>query len=182
MSSAVAVRGPPGKGPKAFPPNRTLYLNGLPSSKIRKEDQRRNLYMLFATYGIVLDVNVMKTPKMRGQGHVVFRDIESSTQAMRALQGFRYFGREINIAYAKGKSDKLAKLDGTYKLPVKEGEVETTDLQKEIFGDGPAPAKAVPTKAAEDAAKGTKRGREEVEEEEDEESDGGSAMDVSDSD
>jgi hypothetical protein len=32
---------------------------------------------------------------MRGQAHVVFRDIQTSTQAMRALQGFDFFGKEM---------------------------------------------------------------------------------------
>lgn len=32
---------------------------------------------------------------MRGQAHVAFRDIHTSTQAMRALQGFDFFGKEM---------------------------------------------------------------------------------------
>ena len=51
--------------------------------------------MLFATYGPVLDVIAMRNDKMRGQAHVVFRDIQGSTQAMRALQGFDFFGNEL---------------------------------------------------------------------------------------
>jgi U2 small nuclear ribonucleoprotein B'' len=53
------------------------------------------LYTLFSTYGTVLDVVAMRTDKMRGQAHVVFRDIQASTQAMRALQGFDFFGKEM---------------------------------------------------------------------------------------
>ncbi len=62
---------------------------------MQKEDLRMSLYTLFATYGAVLDVVAMRTAKMRGQAHVVFRDIEASTQAMRAIQGFDFFGREM---------------------------------------------------------------------------------------
>ncbi len=51
--------------------------------------------MLFATYGVILDIVALKTMKMRGQAHVVFRDIDSATQAMRALEGFNFFGKEI---------------------------------------------------------------------------------------
>lgn len=54
-----------------------------------------SLYTLFSTYGPVLDVVAMKTPKMRGQAHIVYRDIQASTQAMRALQGFDFFGKEM---------------------------------------------------------------------------------------
>lgn len=51
--------------------------------------------MLFATYGVVLDVVAVRTNKMRGQAHVVFRDAATSTQAMRALDGFEFCGREM---------------------------------------------------------------------------------------
>lgn len=51
--------------------------------------------MLFSTYGPVIDVVAMKTQKMRGQAHVTFRDIPTATQAMRALQGFEFFGYKI---------------------------------------------------------------------------------------
>lgn len=32
---------------------------------------------------------------MRGQAHVAFRDVQASRQAMRALQGFDFFGKEM---------------------------------------------------------------------------------------
>jgi len=80
------------------------------------------------------------------------------------------------IAYAKTKSDTIAKLDGSYKMPEVEREEEQEETtQAAAFGA--APEKAVPVNAA-DAAKGQKRGRDEEEEEEDE--DAGSEMDVSD--
>lgn len=56
---------------------------------------KTSLYMLFSTYGPVLDVNVMRTPKMRGQAHVVFRDIQAATQAMRSLEGFVFLGQPL---------------------------------------------------------------------------------------
>lgn len=72
-----------------------LYVTNLDSSKIQKEDLRRELYILFATYGPVLDVVALRTAKMRGQAHIVYRDIQTATQAMRSLQGFEFFGREM---------------------------------------------------------------------------------------
>lgn len=71
-----------------------LYCTNLPD-KLRKEDLRFSLYTLFSTYGPVLDVVAMKGSKLRGQAHVVFRDIQASTQAMRGLQGFEFFGKEM---------------------------------------------------------------------------------------
>lgn len=72
----------------------SLYVKNL-NDKLQKTDLKRNLYMLFATYGVVLDVIALKTPRMRGQAHIVFRDADSSTQAMRALQGFEFFGKPM---------------------------------------------------------------------------------------
>lgn len=72
-----------------------LYITNLPSSKIQKSDLRLSLYTLFSTYGPVLDVVALKTMKMRGQAHVVYRDIQTATQAMRSLQGFMFFGMEM---------------------------------------------------------------------------------------
>jgi len=53
--------------------------------------------MLCSAYGPVLDI-VAKRMNMRGQAHVVYRDIQTSTQAMRALQGFDFFGKEMVTA------------------------------------------------------------------------------------
>ncbi|KFY17610.1 hypothetical protein V491_04964, partial [Pseudogymnoascus sp. VKM F-3775] len=106
-----------GKAASTYPPNQTLYITNLPSSKIQKYDLRLSLYTLFSTYGPVLDVVAMKTMKMRGQAHVVFRDAQTATQAMRALKGFEFFGYELDIQYAKSKSDTIAKLDGTFHKP-----------------------------------------------------------------
>ena len=85
----------PGTRKPNLPPNQTLYVSNLPSNKIQKEDLRRSLYTLFSTYGPVLDVVALRTMKMRGQAHIVYRDVQTATQAMRALQGFEFFGKDM---------------------------------------------------------------------------------------
>lgn len=94
MAARAPPPGLPAKVP-SIPPNQTLYVTNLPSAKIQKEDLRTALYMLFSTYGSVLDVVALKTMKMRGQAHIVYKDIQTATQAMRALNGFEFFGREM---------------------------------------------------------------------------------------
>lgn len=102
---------------------------------------------------------------MRGQAHVVYRDIQTATQAMRALQGFEFFGREMvrhvqhhcfqnwfcetdfqqQISYAKSKSDTIAKLDGTFRMPAAAaGEVQATELQQSIFNAPPSSIATLP--------------------------------------
>lgn len=83
------------------------------------------------------------------------------------------------IAYAKTKSDTVAKIDGTYKMPEPERQDEPQQAAAQAAGFGAAPEKAVPVNAA-DAAKGQKRARED---EDDEENSGEEMeMDVSDED
>ncbi|KAL8908747.1 MAG: hypothetical protein Q9207_000604 [Kuettlingeria erythrocarpa] len=121
-------------------PNQTLYLKNLPE-KLQKQDLRLSLYTLFSTYGPVLDVVALKTKSMRGQAHVVFRDVQASTQAMRALHGFDFFGKEMKIQYGKGKSDTIAKLDGTYRMPTAaSNQTTSTELQQSIFNAPPSSA------------------------------------------
>ncbi|KAI9797020.1 MAG: U2 snRNP complex subunit msl1 [Piccolia ochrophora] len=147
MPSRTAA--PPQKSSKpSLPPNQTLYINNLPSN-LRKPDITLSLYTLFSTYGPVLDVVVLPKTRMRGQAHVVFRDVHASTQAMRSLQSFDFFGKALNIQYAKTKSDAISKLDGTYRMPAAAaGAVTATDLQQSIFNAPPSAAPlAVPPTA-----------------------------------
>ncbi|CAK7239692.1 MAG: hypothetical protein STHCBS139747_001127 [Sporothrix thermara] len=198
MSTTTSSRVPPPPGgppSKAVAPNQTLYVHNLPSAKIKKDDLRTALYLLFSTYGTVLDVVALRTMKMRGQAHVVFRDVQAATQAMRSLEGFEFFGHQMKISYAKSKSNVVARLDGTFKLPSAAQTVEVTDLQQSIFNAHapgastvPAPATSSSTTAAngaaaktapppsEDAARGQKRTRDDEEEEEEDESDSDVAM------
>ncbi|KAG9206109.1 U2 snRNP complex subunit msl1 [Epicoccum nigrum] len=163
---ATQARGPPGTVPvNKEVPNRTLYIHNL-NDKLPKEDLKRNLYMLFATYGVILDIVALKTMKMRGQAHIVFRDVDSSTQAMRALQGFAFFGRDMRISYARTKSDTVAKLDGTFKMPEPDLPKGSEESAAQPTGFAAALEKAVPVNEQE-RAKGQKRKVEEEEEEED---------------
>lgn len=73
----------------------SLYVTNLPSAKINKADLKTALYLLFSTHGPVLDVVALKTAKMRGQAHIVFRDTHAATQAMRTLDGFQFLGKEL---------------------------------------------------------------------------------------
>ncbi|KAG6126065.1 hypothetical protein E4U09_006740 [Claviceps aff. purpurea] len=171
-------------------PNQTLYVTNLPSSKIQKADLRTALYMLFSTYGPVLDVVALKTMNMRGQAHIVFRDVQTATQAMRSLDGQEMLGRKLKIQYAKSKSHFVAKLDGTFKMPNSSGAaiVEQTSLQQSIFNaPRPGTTSSKPPPAADspddqvmaDAATPEKRGQKRTREENDndeEDSEGDVAM------
>ncbi|KAI0012890.1 RNA-binding domain-containing protein [Xylariaceae sp. FL0662B] len=191
MATATTTRAPASKaGVKTppVPPNQTLYVTNLPSAKINKADLKTALYMLFSTYGPVLDVVALKTIKMRGQAHIVFRDVQAATQAVRSLEAFQFLGKELHIQYAKSKSDTIAKLDGTYKIPgsgAGASSVEMTEAQQSIFNapaPGSAPAHALPAKPPQSTdravadskspdTRGQKRPRDEEEDEEESDED-----------
>ena len=95
----MAMAAPPGMSSvtvaqQKVTPNQSIYIQNLPE-KLQKEDLRRELYILFSTYGPVLDVIAIKTKKMRGQAHVLFKDVQGATQALRNCQGFDFFGRDM---------------------------------------------------------------------------------------
>ena len=105
----------------AVQPNTTLYINNL-NDKINKEEIRSQLYVLFTTYGKLIDVVATKTPKMRGQAFLVFTDLTSATAALRACDGMIFYDKPMvcalnpshfvthakvnsqHISYAKSKS------------------------------------------------------------------------------
>ncbi|KAG0202986.1 hypothetical protein BGX28_004581 [Mortierella sp. GBA30] len=97
-------------------PNQTIYVHNL-NEKIKKDELKRSLYCLFSAYGKIISIVASKTQKDRGQAFIAFTDIVSATTALRGLQGFNFYGKSMEIQYAKTKSHAIAKLDGTYKQP-----------------------------------------------------------------
>lgn len=95
------------------PPNQTIYVRNL-NEKVKKQELRQSLYEAFSQFGRVVDVVALKTTRMRGQAFIAFEDIASATNALRGLQGFLFYDKPMVIQYAKTKSDKVAKLEGTF--------------------------------------------------------------------
>ncbi|XP_014749432.1 PREDICTED: U2 small nuclear ribonucleoprotein B'' [Sturnus vulgaris] len=75
-------------------PNHTIYINNI-NDKIKKEELKRSLYALFSQFGHVVDIVALKTMKMRGQAFVIFKELGSSTNALRQLQGFPFYGKPM---------------------------------------------------------------------------------------
>lgn len=95
----MAVAAPPGTNSaggtnQKMQPNQSLYLQNLPE-KMKKDDLKQELYMLFSTYGPVLDITAMRGKNMRGSAHVLFRDVQTATQVMRSCWGIEFGGREM---------------------------------------------------------------------------------------
>ncbi len=77
-------------------------------------EKRKCLYALFGQFGQVIDVVCMGTERLRGQAWVAFADLAAAAAALRALQGFPFFGRPLALGYARARSDAVARLEGTW--------------------------------------------------------------------
>ncbi|XP_023218699.1 U1 small nuclear ribonucleoprotein A [Centruroides vittatus] len=94
-------------------PNHTIYINNL-NEKIKKDELKKSLYAIFSQFGQILDIVALTTLKMRGQAFVIFKDINSATNALRSMQGFPFYDKPMRIQYAKTDSDIIAKMKGTF--------------------------------------------------------------------
>lgn len=80
-------------------PSQSLYIQNL-SVKEKREDLLRLLYITFTSEAQVIDVTVMKSEKMRGQAHILFKDVQSATYAMEKLQGTLFLDRPL-VRYSR---------------------------------------------------------------------------------
>ncbi|KYO23719.1 U2 small nuclear ribonucleoprotein B'' [Alligator mississippiensis] len=111
--TAVAAVRVPGAAGMDIRPNHTIYINNI-NDKVKKEELKRSLYALFSQFGHVVDIVALKTMKMRGQAFVIYKELGSSTNALRQLQGFPFYGKPMRIQYAKTDSDVISKMRGTF--------------------------------------------------------------------
>jgi RNA recognition motif-containing protein len=94
-------------------PNHTIYINNL-NEKIKKDDLKKSLYAIFSQFGQILDIIARKTLKTKGQAFVIFKDVNSATNAMRSMQGFPFYDKPMRIQYSRKDSDVIAKMKGTF--------------------------------------------------------------------
>jgi U1 small nuclear ribonucleoprotein A len=84
-------------------PNNTIYINNL-NEKIKKDginnlELKKSLHAIFSQFGQILDIIAMKTLKMRGQAFVIFKEINSATNALRSMQGFPFYDKPMVCIY-----------------------------------------------------------------------------------
>ncbi|KAL7563077.1 hypothetical protein ACA910_022570 [Epithemia clementina (nom. ined.)] len=94
-------------------PNATLYIKNI-DWKVKKPLLKRAFYSLFSRHGKVLEVIVLRRDGLRGQAWVIMEDVQAATAALQAENGFTFFEKDLVIEYAREKSDRIARLDGTY--------------------------------------------------------------------
>jgi U2 small nuclear ribonucleoprotein B'' len=86
----------------------------------------------------------MKTLKMRGQAFVVFKEINSATNAMRSMQGFPFYDKPMRISYSSKDSDIIAKMKGTFQERPKRVPGESKKAKKRAAKEAKLPAGGAP--------------------------------------
>merc|ERR1712037_784027 len=74
----------------------------------------KSLYAIFSQFGPILDIMAWKNLKMRGQAFVVYKEATSSANAIRSMQGFPFYDKPMRLDFARGDSDIIAKMNGTF--------------------------------------------------------------------
>ncbi|KAI6209714.1 hypothetical protein M3Y96_00250000 [Aphelenchoides besseyi] len=94
-------------------PNHTIYINNL-NEKVKKDELKKALYAIFSQFGQIIDILAFKSLRMRGQAHVIFKDIGAAATALRSMQGFPFYDKPMRIQFAREDSDVIAKAKGTF--------------------------------------------------------------------
>jgi RNA recognition motif-containing protein len=61
-----------------------------------------------------VDILAFKHLKMRGQAHVIFKEINAAATALRSMQGFPFYDKPMRIQFSKDDSDVISKAKGTF--------------------------------------------------------------------
>lgn len=56
---------------------------------------KKSLFAIFSQFGQILDIVALGNVKMRGQAFVVFREVNSATNALRSMQGFPFYDKAM---------------------------------------------------------------------------------------
>jgi U2 small nuclear ribonucleoprotein B'' len=94
-------------------PHPTLYVKNI-DWKVKKDQLRRSLYLLFTRFGKVLEIVALRKDGLRGQAFIIYEDVLAAQAALQSLNGFTFFGKDLVIEYARDKSDRIARYDGTF--------------------------------------------------------------------
>lgn len=56
---------------------------------------KKALHAIFSQFGQILDIVALRNKKMRGQAFIIFKEINSATSALLAMQGFPFFDKPM---------------------------------------------------------------------------------------
>ncbi|GFE53187.1 small nuclear ribonucleoprotein [Babesia ovis] len=96
-------------------PNQTLYVSNL-DDRIHVNDLTKLLFELFVPYGDIVDIQVRRTQKMRGQAFVSFSEISSAIAALKGANERIFMNKPLKVTYARKTAYKAMKPADCYRL------------------------------------------------------------------
>ncbi|KAI1109184.1 RNA recognition domain-containing protein [Nemania sp. NC0429] len=93
------------------PPIATVYVRNL-EERVKPEVLKAGLAAVFSEYGNIIDVVARTNLKAKGQAFVVFDRPESALRAVDEVQGFELFGKPMQVALARTRSDATVASSG----------------------------------------------------------------------
>lgn len=100
-------------------PSPTLYIQNLNEHASPRNVMIPSLRALFSPFGKIERITCRRSLAMKGQAWIEFRTIESAIAALKALQGTRIFHKSMQIRFARTKSFRWARKDGTLEAEMK---------------------------------------------------------------
>jgi len=94
-------------------PNATLYVNNL-NEKIKIDELKKALFHVFSQFGSIVEICASKDLHRKGQAWVIFDNVESATKALGEMTNFSFYGKPMQVSFAKVKSDVVSKKDGSF--------------------------------------------------------------------
>lgn len=88
-----------------------MYARNL-EERIKVDQLIESLRELFSEYGTIIDIVAKTNLKAKGQAFIVFDTVEGAQKAIDEVQGFELFGKEVQLAFAKTRSDATVKRQG----------------------------------------------------------------------
>ena len=82
------------------------------NEKTKVDELKKALYLLFSQFGNVLDVRAVKNDHLRGQAWVVMGDVGSAVRALKEMDGFSFYGRDLRVLFSKQDSDVVVRARG----------------------------------------------------------------------
>lgn len=83
----------------------TLYVKNI-NSKVNRDKIKHNLYVLFATYADVFQIQYTK----RGQAWISVSSIQEANRCIEYLNNFPFFEKDISVQFANNNSSKIKNL------------------------------------------------------------------------
>lgn len=115
--------------PDSSKSHHTLYVNNI-NDLISRNKITYVLNHLFSQFGLVVEIRIRKSLKMKGQAFVTYQEQCSCEKAIEKLQGRSVFKKPIRISFAKTGSDAFLKLNGDTKELNKRRELREKKLQE----------------------------------------------------